>query len=57
MAEQQESLAGFTGSTFSHGNIHHQVFRAGAGPAVNLIHEVPGIHPGGAGPPETEEKS
>ncbi|XTR52449.1 dienelactone hydrolase family protein [Pseudarthrobacter sp. So.54] len=46
MAKQQESLAGFTESTFRHGNIRHQVFRAGAGPAVILIHEVPGIHPG-----------
>lgn len=41
-----ETLEGFTESTFSHGGIHHQVFRAGEGPAVILIHEVPGIHPG-----------
>ncbi|MCB5280454.1 dienelactone hydrolase family protein [Arthrobacter sp. AL08] len=46
MPEQKVTLAGFTESTFSHGGIHHQVFRAGAGPAVVLIHEVPGIHPG-----------
>ncbi len=46
MPEQNVTLAGFTESTFSHGGIHHQVFRAGAGPAVVLIHEVPGIHPG-----------
>ncbi|WP_346925572.1 dienelactone hydrolase family protein [uncultured Arthrobacter sp.] len=46
MPEQPETLAGFTESTFSHGGISHQVFRAGAGPAVVLIHEVPGIHPG-----------
>lgn len=39
-------MEGFTESTFSHGGIHHQVFRAGAGPAVILIHEVPGIHTG-----------
>lgn len=44
--EQGEALGGFTESTFSHGGIRHQVFRAGAGPAVILIHEVPGIHPG-----------
>ena len=46
MPEQQETLEGFTESTFSDGGISHQVFRAGAGPAVILIHEVPGIHPG-----------
>lgn len=45
-SEQRETLEGFTESTFSHGGIRHQVFRAGAGPAVILIHEVPGIHPG-----------
>ncbi len=46
MPEQRETLEGFTESNFSHGGISHQVFRAGAGPAVILIHEVPGIHPG-----------
>ena len=46
MPEQRETLEGFTASTFSHGGISHQVFRAGAGPAVIVIHEIPGIHPG-----------
>ena len=46
MPEQRVALEGFTESTFSDGGISHQVFRAGAGPAVILIHEVPGIHPG-----------
>ncbi|MGP4032700.1 dienelactone hydrolase family protein [Pseudarthrobacter sp. 1C304] len=46
MPEQRETLEGFTESDFSHGGIRHQVYRAGAGPAVVLIHEVPGIHPG-----------
>jgi dienelactone hydrolase len=46
MPEHRETLAGFTESTFSYGGISHQVFRAGAGPAVIVIHEVPGIHPG-----------
>ncbi|MDI3211088.1 dienelactone hydrolase family protein [Arthrobacter sp. AL12] len=41
-----ETLEGFTESTFSHGSIHHPVVRGRAGPAVILIHEVPGIHPG-----------
>lgn len=46
MPEETGTLEGFTESTFSHGRIHHQVFRAGTGPAVILLHEVPGIHPG-----------
>jgi dienelactone hydrolase len=46
MREQRETLEGFTESDFSFGGIRHQVYRAGAGPAVVLIHEVPGIHPG-----------
>ena len=41
-----EVLAGFTESSFSHGGISHQVFRAGSGPAVVLIHEIPGLHRG-----------
>ena len=46
MPEQRDTFEGFTESTFSHGGIRHKVFRAGTGPAVILIHEVPGIHPG-----------
>jgi dienelactone hydrolase len=46
MPERQVALEGFTESTFNDGGISHQVFRAGAGPAVILLHEVPGIHPG-----------
>lgn len=41
-----EALAGFTESSFSHGRIRHQVFLAGNGPAVVLIHEIPGLHKG-----------
>lgn len=40
------ALAGFTESSFSHAGIRHQVFRAGSGPAVVLIHEIPGLHRG-----------
>lgn len=40
------ALAGFAASTFSHDGYSHQVFTAGNGPAVVLIHEVPGLHPG-----------
>jgi dienelactone hydrolase len=36
---------GFTESTFTHDGISRPVFRAGDGPAVVVIHEVPGLHP------------
>src|SRR3954451_7953671 len=36
---------GFTESTFTHDGISRPVFRAGDGPAVIVIHEVPGLHP------------
>lgn len=39
-------LEGFTSSAFEHGGRSHEVFTAGAGPAVVVVHEVPGIHPG-----------
>lgn len=38
--------AEFEGSTFTHEGRTHEVFRAGSGPAVVVIHEVPGLHPG-----------
>lgn len=40
------ALAGFAESAFEHGGFSHQVFTAGQGPAVLLIHEIPGLHPG-----------
>lgn len=46
MTDQPDPLEGFTESFFSHASISHPVFRVGHGPAVVLIHEVPGIHPG-----------
>jgi dienelactone hydrolase len=39
-------LPGFQPSTFRHQGRSHQVYRAGNGPAVIVIHEIPGIHPG-----------
>jgi dienelactone hydrolase len=39
------SLQGFAESTFTHDGISRPVFRDGAGPAVIVIHEVPGLHP------------
>jgi dienelactone hydrolase len=38
-------LEGFEESTFAHDRVSRRVFRAGSGPAVIVIHEVPGLHP------------
>src|SRR6266536_2599926 len=38
--------AEFDTTTFTHEGRTHDVFRAGSGPAVVVIHEVPGLHPG-----------
>ncbi len=38
-------LPGFTESTFTHDGYSRQVFRAGTGPAVIVMHEVPGVTP------------
>ena len=39
------SLPGFQASTFTHDGVRREVFRAGPGPAVIVIHEIPGLHP------------
>ena len=39
-------LDGWTRSAFSHDGRTRDVYRAGTGPAVVVIHEVPGLHPG-----------
>jgi dienelactone hydrolase len=39
-------LPGFTRSTFLHDGMTHDVHRAGSGPAVIVMHEMPGLHPG-----------
>jgi len=39
-------LDGFTRSEFSHDGRTRAVYSAGTGPAVIVIHEVPGLHPG-----------
>jgi dienelactone hydrolase len=39
------SLPGFSESTFTHDGVTHPVYAAGTGPAVIVIHEVPGLHP------------
>lgn len=38
-------LEGFAASAFTHDGVTRQVYRAGTGPAVIVIHEVPGLHP------------
>lgn len=40
------ALEGFEATTFEHGGRSHQVFTGGSGPAVVVVHEVPGLHPG-----------
>jgi len=45
----RRSVPGFNPTTFTHEGITHDVYRAGAGPAVIVIHEMPGIHPGVVG--------
>jgi len=42
----EDVLAGFTKTSFSHGGTARDVYRAGTGPAVIVIHEIPGLHPG-----------
>ena len=42
----QSGPDGFEATTFEHDGRAHQVFTAGSGPAVVVVHEVPGIHPG-----------
>jgi dienelactone hydrolase len=39
-------IAGFELTPFAHGSLVHDVYVRGSGPAVVLIHEIPGIHPG-----------
>ena len=40
------TIDGFTRSTFTHGGYERPVYSGGSGPAVIVIHEVPGLHPG-----------
>jgi dienelactone hydrolase len=37
---------GFVRADFSHDGISHHYYRGGLGPAVIVIHEIPGLHPG-----------
>ena len=42
----EAALAGFDVSTFEHDGVERTVYSAGTGPAVIVIHEMPGLHPG-----------
>lgn len=46
MRGEPVTVPGFDATTFTHDKRTYQVFRAGAGPAVIVVHELPGIHPG-----------
>jgi dienelactone hydrolase len=37
-------INGFQRSTFSHDGLTHDVYKGGSGPAVVVVHEVPGLH-------------
>ena len=39
-------LAAFTESSFTHDGLTRSVYSRGTGPAVIVIHEIPGLHPG-----------
>jgi dienelactone hydrolase len=40
------AIDGFTRSTFAHDGYERPVYSAGTGPAVIVVHEAPGLHPG-----------
>jgi dienelactone hydrolase len=46
VSDFQAALEGFTESPFSHDGVTRPVFSAGSGPAVIVIAEMPGLHPG-----------
>jgi dienelactone hydrolase len=41
-----DEVPGFARTGFEYGGRTHDVYRAGTGPAVIVIHEMPGLHPG-----------
>jgi dienelactone hydrolase len=41
-----DAVSGFDVTAFAHGGRAHEVYRAGTGPAVVVMHELPGLHPG-----------
>jgi hypothetical protein len=43
---QADRSAEFRAFDFTHDRRPHEVFRGGSGPAVLVLHEIPGLHPG-----------
>jgi dienelactone hydrolase len=41
-----DAVPGFEVTMFAHGDWQHEVYQAGDGPGVIVIHEMPGLHPG-----------
>lgn len=41
-----DAVPGFEATSFTHGGRTHDVYTAGTGPAIIVIHEMPGLHPG-----------
>jgi dienelactone hydrolase len=41
-----DTVPGFEATSFTHDGRTHEVYTAGTGPAVIVIHEMPGLHPG-----------
>jgi dienelactone hydrolase len=41
-----DAVPGFEVTTFTHDGRTHEVYRAGTGPAVIVMHELPGLYPG-----------
>jgi dienelactone hydrolase len=41
-----DAVPGFDVTTFTHAGRTHEVYRAGTGSAVVVVHEMPGLHPG-----------
>ena len=46
LPEASLQVPGFELTSFAHEGRIHDVYRAGSGPAVVVVHEMPGIHPG-----------
>ena len=40
-----DQVPGFALTLFEHDGTTREVYRAGSGPAVVVIHEMPGLHP------------
>ena len=46
MTAPEADLSGWSGAPFTGGGYTHDVYRKGTGPGVELLPEIPGIHPG-----------